>query len=157
MAYKRGSRYYSRWFDADGRIHRKSHATKREAERSEQLQRALRDLERAARSVRTLLPREQQSEAATIVEAVTAIRRTCASDSAQRNARRVSASARLLLLPSEVRQALGIEKIAMLRFEKIKGGFAVYPERDPIDYYCGILAGCGLSDDIERELDREVE
>lgn len=62
-----------------------------------------------------------------------------------------------LVIPAEMRRAARIEKGTRVRFEHIKGGIAIYPEQDPIDYYCGILGGRGLPEDIEREQDREIE
>lgn len=62
-----------------------------------------------------------------------------------------------LVIPAEMRRALGIEKGMRVRFERIKGGIAIFPEQDPIDYYCGILGGRGFPTDFEREPDREID
>jgi AbrB family looped-hinge helix DNA binding protein len=63
-----------------------------------------------------------------------------------------------LVIPAEMRRAARIDKGTRVRFEYIKGGIAIYPDRrDAIDHYHGILAGRGLSDEIERDPDREIE
>ena len=62
-----------------------------------------------------------------------------------------------LVIPAKMRKAMGIEKGTRVRFEKIKGGIAIFPEQDPIDFYCGIFAGRGLPDKVDRDPDREIE
>lgn len=62
-----------------------------------------------------------------------------------------------LVIPAAMRRAAGIDKGTRVRFEFIKGGIAIFPEQDPIDYYCGIFAGPGVPEDIDREPDREIE
>ena len=62
-----------------------------------------------------------------------------------------------LVIPAEMRRVVRIGKGSKVRFELIKGGIAIYPEQDPIDYYRGILGGHGFPTDFEREPDREIE
>ena len=63
-----------------------------------------------------------------------------------------------LVIPAKLRRAYRIEPGTRVRFERIPGGIAIYPNyRDAIQYYCGILAGLGLPPDIEHEQDREIE
>ncbi len=52
---------------------------------------------------------------------------------------------------------LHIGRGTRVRFERIRGGIAIYPKyEDEIDRFCGILAGLGLPANIEREPDREI-
>jgi AbrB family looped-hinge helix DNA binding protein len=63
-----------------------------------------------------------------------------------------------LVIPAKLRRALRIGRGTRVRFERIQGGIAVYPEQvEDIDRLCGILAGLGLPPDMEREPDREIE
>ena len=63
-----------------------------------------------------------------------------------------------LVIPAKLRRALRIGAGTRVRFQRIKGGIAVYPKQfDDIDRLCGILAGLGLPPDIEKEPDREIE
>jgi AbrB family looped-hinge helix DNA binding protein len=62
-----------------------------------------------------------------------------------------------LVIPSDLRRAYRIGQGTRVRFERIQGGIAIYPEQsDAIDRYRGILAGLGLPANIEREPDREI-
>jgi AbrB family looped-hinge helix DNA binding protein len=63
-----------------------------------------------------------------------------------------------LVIPAKLRRALRIGAGTRVRFERIKGGIAVYPEQfDDIERFHGIFAGLGLPPDIEKEPDREIE
>ena len=63
-----------------------------------------------------------------------------------------------LVIPAKLRRALRIGQGTRVRFERIKGGIAVYPKQvEDIKRLRGILAGLGLPPDIEREPDREIE
>ena len=63
-----------------------------------------------------------------------------------------------LVIPAKLRRALKIGAGTRVRFERIKGGLAVYPKQfEAIERLHGILAGLGLPPDIEREPDRELE
>ena len=63
-----------------------------------------------------------------------------------------------LVIPAKLRRDLRIGKGTRVRFERIKGGIAVYPKQfEDIDRLCGILAGLGLPPDLEKEPDRELE
>jgi AbrB family looped-hinge helix DNA binding protein len=63
-----------------------------------------------------------------------------------------------LVIPAKLRRALRISKGTRVRFQRIKGGIAIYPKQfDDIERLHGILAGLGLPPDIEREPDRELE
>jgi AbrB family looped-hinge helix DNA binding protein len=62
-----------------------------------------------------------------------------------------------LVIPAELRRQLRIRKGTRVRFERIKGGIAIYPDYEAeIDRLCGILAGYNLPPDIERDPDREI-
>jgi AbrB family looped-hinge helix DNA binding protein len=63
-----------------------------------------------------------------------------------------------LVIPAKLRRALRISKGTRVRFQRIKGGIAIYPKQfDDIERLHGILAGLCLPPDIEREPDRELE
>ncbi len=63
-----------------------------------------------------------------------------------------------LVIPAGLRRKLSIRKGTRVRFEPIKGGIAIYPQREQaVEYFKGILAGLGLPPDLEREPDREFE
>lgn len=63
-----------------------------------------------------------------------------------------------LVIPAKLRRDLKIGAGTRVRFERIKGGIAVYPKQfEDIDRLCGILAGLGLPPDLEKEPDRELE
>jgi len=63
-----------------------------------------------------------------------------------------------LVIPAKLRRDLRIGKGTRVRFERIKGGIAVYPKQfEDVDRLCGILAGLGLPPDLEKEPDRELE
>jgi AbrB family looped-hinge helix DNA binding protein len=63
-----------------------------------------------------------------------------------------------LVIPAKLRRALRIEKGTRVRFQRIKGGIAIYPKQfEDIDRLCGILADLGLPPDFEKEPDREFE
>jgi AbrB family looped-hinge helix DNA binding protein len=62
-----------------------------------------------------------------------------------------------LVIPAKLRRDLKIGAGTRVRFERIKGGIAVYPELfEDIERFHGIFAGLGLPPDIEREPDREI-
>ena len=63
-----------------------------------------------------------------------------------------------LVIPAKLRRELRIGTGTRVRFERIRGGLAVYPKQaEEIDRLCGILAGLGLPPDIEHGPDREIE
>ena len=63
-----------------------------------------------------------------------------------------------LVIPAKLRRDLRIGAGTRVRFQRIKGGIAIYPKQfDDIERLHGILAGLGLPPDIEREPDRELE
>jgi len=63
-----------------------------------------------------------------------------------------------LVIPAKLRRDLKIGAGTRVRFERIKGGIAVYPKQiEDIKHFRGILAGLGFPPDIEREPDREIE
>jgi AbrB family looped-hinge helix DNA binding protein len=63
-----------------------------------------------------------------------------------------------LVIPAKLRRACRIEQGTRVRFQRIRGGIAIYPKyEDAIQHYCGIVAGLGLPPDIEHEPDRELE
>jgi AbrB family looped-hinge helix DNA binding protein len=64
-----------------------------------------------------------------------------------------------LVIPAELRRACRIGRGTRVRFERIKGGIAIYPKyADGIDKAYGILAGYNLPENIERDdMDREIE
>jgi AbrB family looped-hinge helix DNA binding protein len=63
-----------------------------------------------------------------------------------------------LVIPAKLRRAMRIGAGTRVRFERIKGGIAVYPKQfDDIERFHGIFAGLGLPPDIEKEPDREIE
>lgn len=63
-----------------------------------------------------------------------------------------------LVIPAKLRRALRIGAGTRVRFERIKGGIAVYPKQEEdIKRFRGILAGLGFPPDIEKEPDREIE
>ena len=63
-----------------------------------------------------------------------------------------------LVIPAKLRRDLRIGKGTRVRFERIKGGIAVYPKQfEDIDRLCGILTGLGLPPDLEKEPDLELE
>ncbi len=61
-----------------------------------------------------------------------------------------------LVIPAGLRRELRIGRGTRVRFERINGGIAIYPQpQHDIERFKGILAGLGLPTDIEREPDRE--
>jgi AbrB family looped-hinge helix DNA binding protein len=63
-----------------------------------------------------------------------------------------------LVIPAKLRRAYRIAPGTRVRFQRIRGGIAIYPKyEEAIQRYCGILAGLGLPADIEHEPDRELE
>jgi len=63
-----------------------------------------------------------------------------------------------LVIPAKLRRDLKIGAGTRVRFQRIKGGIAVYPQQfEDIERLCGILAGLGLPPDLEKEPDREFE
>ena len=63
-----------------------------------------------------------------------------------------------LVIPVKLRRDLKIGAGTRVRFERIKGGIAVYPKQfEDIERFHGIFAGLGLPPDIEKEPDREIE
>jgi len=65
-----------------------------------------------------------------------------------------------LVIPAKLRRAFNIRKGTKVRFERIRGGIAIYPRSgvfDSIERFHGILGGLGLPPDIEKEPDREIE
>ncbi len=63
-----------------------------------------------------------------------------------------------LVIPAKLRRDLRIGKGTRVRFERIKGGIAIYPKQfEDIERLCGIVAGLGLPPDLEKEPDREFE
>jgi AbrB family looped-hinge helix DNA binding protein len=63
-----------------------------------------------------------------------------------------------LVIPAKLRRAYRIGRGTRVRFARIQGGIAIYPKyEDAIQRYCGILAGLGLPEELEREPDRDVE
>ncbi len=62
-----------------------------------------------------------------------------------------------LVIPAEFRRALRIGRGTRVHFKPIKGGIAIYPQRQhDIERFKGVLAGLGLPTDIEREPDRKI-
>jgi AbrB family looped-hinge helix DNA binding protein len=62
-----------------------------------------------------------------------------------------------LVIPAKLRRVFHIGNGTRVRFQRIRGGIAIYPKHaDDIDRYCGILANLGLPPDIEREMDRDI-
>jgi len=62
-----------------------------------------------------------------------------------------------LVIPAKLRRDLRIGKGTRVRFQRIRGGIAIYPKQfSDIERLHGILAGLGLPADIEREPDREI-
>jgi AbrB family looped-hinge helix DNA binding protein len=62
-----------------------------------------------------------------------------------------------LVIPAKLRRKLRIGKGTRVCFKPIKGGIAVYPDREyDIERFHGIFAGLGLPPDIEKEPDREI-
>lgn len=61
-----------------------------------------------------------------------------------------------LVIPAKLRRSLRIGRGTRVRFEPIRGGIAIYPQReDAIEHFQGIFAGLGLPPDLERDPDRE--
>ena len=62
-----------------------------------------------------------------------------------------------MVIPSEVRRRHGITEGTEIRIEEVPGGLFLRPvTEDAIDRVCGILAGKGFPDRIEKEPDREI-
>ena len=62
-----------------------------------------------------------------------------------------------LVIPAGLRRALRMEKGTRVQFERIRGGVAIFPQRDyDIDRFRGILADYRLPPDLEREPDRDL-
>ena len=61
-----------------------------------------------------------------------------------------------LVIPAKLRRSLRIGRGTRVRFEEIKGGIAIYPQREyDIEHFKGIFADAGFPPDLEREPDRE--
>lgn len=61
-----------------------------------------------------------------------------------------------LVIPARLRRELRIGRGTRVRFEPIKGGIAIYPQREhDIERFKGIFADAGLPADLERDPDRE--
>ncbi len=57
-----------------------------------------------------------------------------------------------LVIPAELRRQLHIGRGTRVRFQRLKGGFGVYPTyQDNIEQVRGTLAGLGLPPDVERD------
>jgi AbrB family looped-hinge helix DNA binding protein len=62
-----------------------------------------------------------------------------------------------LVIPAKLRRVFRIGQGTRVRFARIHGGIAIYPEHEAdIDHYRGILADLNLPSDIEHDADREV-
>jgi len=62
-----------------------------------------------------------------------------------------------LVIPAELRRAYRINQGTKVRFERIKGGIAVYPNyEDSISHARGIAAGLGLPNCVDRDPEREL-
>lgn len=62
-----------------------------------------------------------------------------------------------LVIPAAIRRRYRIGKGTEIRIEEVPGGLLLRPvTEDAIDRVCGILAGKGLPDRIEKEPDREI-
>lgn len=63
-----------------------------------------------------------------------------------------------LVIPAKLRRDLRIGTGTRVRFERIKGGIAIYPKQfEDIERFCGIFADLGFPPDLEKEPDREFE
>jgi AbrB family looped-hinge helix DNA binding protein len=63
-----------------------------------------------------------------------------------------------LVIPAKLRRDLRIGKGTRVRFQRIKGGIAIYPKQfEDIERFRGIFADLGLPHDLEKEPDREFE
>lgn len=63
-----------------------------------------------------------------------------------------------LVIPAELRRTLRIGKGTRVRFQRITGGIAIYPEHEnAIDRFCGILAGLGLPPDLPHDEDDDIQ
>lgn len=61
------------------------------------------------------------------------------------------------MIPAAIRRRYRIKKGTEIRIEEVPGGLLLRPvTEDAIDRLCGILAGKGLPDRIEKEPDREI-
>ncbi len=62
-----------------------------------------------------------------------------------------------LVIPAGLRRTLRIGQGTRVRFERIRGGIGIYPQREyDIDRFHGILAGLDLPAEIERDSDRTL-
>ena len=62
-----------------------------------------------------------------------------------------------LVIPAELRRVCRINQGTKVRFERIKGGIAVYPDyADSISQARGIAAGLGLPNCVDRDPEREL-
>ena len=62
-----------------------------------------------------------------------------------------------LVIPAGLRRELRIGRGTRVRFERIRGGLGIYPQRErDIDRFRGILANAGLPPDVERNPEREI-
>jgi len=62
-----------------------------------------------------------------------------------------------LVIPAKIRRSARISPGTKVRFERIKGGIAIYPNyADDIDRVCGIAAGPDMPPDVERDEEREI-
>jgi AbrB family looped-hinge helix DNA binding protein len=62
-----------------------------------------------------------------------------------------------LVIPAELRRVFRIGKGTKVRFARIKGGIAVYPNyEDSLNQVRGIAAGLGILSRVDRDPDREL-
>lgn len=63
-----------------------------------------------------------------------------------------------MVIPAAVRRRYRIGTGTEIHIEEVRNGLLLRPVTDdPIDRLCGILAGKGFPDRIEKEPDREIE
>jgi AbrB family looped-hinge helix DNA binding protein len=63
-----------------------------------------------------------------------------------------------LVIPAQLRRELHIGRGMRVRFERLNGGFGVYPNyKDNIDQVRGSLAGLGLPASVERDTEHELK
>jgi AbrB family looped-hinge helix DNA binding protein len=62
-----------------------------------------------------------------------------------------------MVIPVAIRRRYGIGAGTEIRIEEVPGGLLLRPvAEDAIDRLCGILAGKGFPDRIEKEPDRDI-
>ncbi len=62
-----------------------------------------------------------------------------------------------LVIPVKLRRVFRIGQGTRVRFARIQGGIAIYPEHEAnINHYHGILADLGLPPDVDHDVDREI-